>query len=215
MGEGIRIGGGKNYGLNVWEKKEYIPDGIYVDTDYTGDLIYVNDDYKNVTLYYSSEYTYNNSTGIFSLVNPQSITVKWLDNYLIGTALKGKYTFPLLNGYDVNPTSGTNLVKIGSDATWTANMYKYTQDNPEWYGSFSNQKKVEFVPAHGGNTVNFVVNDDSAAYPNGALHTDGYYYELLGQVTSANVMSLSDNALATVQQDYRDTIETEVSNVNS
>ena len=63
--------------------------------------------------------------------------------------------------------------------------------------------------------LEFVIDDDSAAYPNGAVHTDGYYYELLGQVSSANVMSLSDNALATVQQDYRDTIETEVSNANS
>ena len=63
--------------------------------------------------------------------------------------------------------------------------------------------------------LEFVIDDDSTAYPNGAVHTDGYYYELLGQVSSANVMSLSDNALATVQQDYRDTIETEVSNANA
>ena len=63
--------------------------------------------------------------------------------------------------------------------------------------------------------LEFVIDDDSTAYPNGAVHTDGYYYELLGQVSSANVMSLSDNAVAAVQQDYRDTIETEVSNANS
>ena len=63
--------------------------------------------------------------------------------------------------------------------------------------------------------LEFVIDDDSTAYPNGAVHTDGYYYELLGQVSSANVMSLSDNAVAAVQQDYRDTIETEVSNANA
>lgn len=63
--------------------------------------------------------------------------------------------------------------------------------------------------------IEFIVDDDPNAYPDGAVHTDGYYYELLGQVSSANIMSLSDNALATVQQDYRDTIETEVSNANS
>ena len=66
-----------------------------------------------------------------------------------------------------------------------------------------------------GNLIGFVTSDDPSAYPDGAVHTDGYYYELFGQVTSANVMSLSDNAVATVQQDYRNTIETEVSNANS
>ena len=216
MGEGIRIGGGgKNYGANVWEKKEYIPEGIVADKDYTSNLIYVSDKYAQVTLYYSSEYTYDKSTGIFTLVKPQSITVDWISNNSIGTTLKGKYTFPLLSGYDVNPTSGTNLVKIGSNATWTSDIYKYTKDNPEWYGNFSDQKKVEFVPAHGGDTVCFVVDDDSTAYPNGAVHTDGYYYELLGHIDSANVMSLSDTALMTVQEDYGDQIETEVSNANS
>ena len=63
--------------------------------------------------------------------------------------------------------------------------------------------------------LKFVVDDDISAYPNGAVHTDGYYYELLAQVTSANAASLSDTALMTVQQDYRDTIETEVSNANA
>lgn len=62
-----------------------------------------------------------------------------------------------------------------------------------------------------GDVIKYVVNDDVSAYPNGAVHTDGYYYELLGQVTSANVMSLSDDALAAVQSDYRDTIVQEVS----
>lgn len=77
-----------------------------------------------------------------------------------------------------------------------------------------NTLNVNF-PEVKGNLIGFVTSDDSSAYPDGAVHTDGYYYELLGQVTSANVMSLSDNAVAAVQQDYRDTIETEVSNANA
>lgn len=58
--------------------------------------------------------------------------------------------------------------------------------------------------------VEFVVSDNASAYPNGAVHTDGYYYELLASVPSTNAMSLSDNALAVVQQDYRNQIITEV-----
>lgn len=86
----------------------------------------------------------------------------------------------------------------------------YTGENITWtWKSFNGTIPEVF------DVTDFVVNDDSTAYPNGALHTDGYYYELLGQVSSANVMSLSDNALMTVQQDYRDTVETEVSNANA
>ena len=63
--------------------------------------------------------------------------------------------------------------------------------------------------------VAYAVADTSTEYPDGAMHTDGYYYELLAQVSSANAMSLSDTALMTVQQDYRDTVEEEVSNANA
>lgn len=61
-----------------------------------------------------------------------------------------------------------------------------------------------------GSIKDYVVDDDPNAYPNGAVHTDGYYYELLASIPSTNAMSLSDNALAAVQQDYRQQIITEV-----
>lgn len=40
--------------------------------------------------------------------------------------------------------------------------------------------------------VGFAVDDGQLAYPNGALHTDGYYYELIGQVASTNIASVAD-----------------------
>lgn len=68
----------------------------------------------------------------------------------------------------------------------------------------------DLVPAKASTSLGYVVDNDSNAYPNGAVHTDGYYYELLASVPSTNAMSLSDNALAAVQQDYRNQIITEV-----
>ncbi len=60
-----------------------------------------------------------------------------------------------------------------------------------------------------GNIKDYVIDDDPSAYPNGGTK-DGYYYELLASAPSTNAMSLSDNALAVVQQDYRNQIITEV-----
>lgn len=60
-----------------------------------------------------------------------------------------------------------------------------------------------------GNIKDYVVDNDPTAYPNGGTK-DGYYYELLASAPSTNAMSLSDNALAVVQQDYRNQIITEV-----
>ena len=56
------------------------------------------------------------------------------------------------------------------------------------------------------------VHDNPSKYPDNGWHTDGLYYRLLAAVSSANVASLSDYTVAAVQQDYRDTIEEEVSN---
>lgn len=62
--------------------------------------------------------------------------------------------------------------------------------------------------------LEFVVSDDSSTYPSNGMHTDGYYYELLGSVSSTNAMSLSDNALAAVQLNYREQIVEEVNDNN-
>lgn len=59
-------------------------------------------------------------------------------------------------------------------------------------------------------TLAYVVDDNQSTYPNGAVYTDGYYYELLGSAISTNAMSLSDNTIAAVQSDYRNQIKTEV-----
>ena len=97
--------------------------------------------------------------------------------------------------------------KIVDDTTVTFSTNKSCYLNG-WTYTYTGQKMVKDIELE---CVEYVVNDDASAYPNGAEHTDGFYYTLLGHVDSANVMSLSNDALATVQGDYREQIETEVS----
>ena len=132
---------------------------------------------------------------------------------LIGKTITLKYSY------------GTQTVKIESKtkvsytgystgsvaATWDADALTYsfkigTSSTP----SIVTNNIDHTITEIDATLLSFVVDDDSNAYPNGDFHTDGYYYELLGQVSSANVMSLSDDALETVQSDYRDTVVQEV-----
>lgn len=109
-------------------------------------------------------------------------------------------------GTDGNGNSSTKT------ATWNESTMTY-QINASWT---TKQPISDLMDTTISNTVTlaetFIVNDNPSAYPNNGYHTDGYYYELIASTASANVMSLSDGALDTVQQDYRDQIETEVSN---
>ena len=185
-------------GLNVWKKSVY--GGInYTETD-VSDVEIFRGGSADFTIYYSNEYSYNMQTGQFILTNPTSFTG---DASEVTNKLKS--------------LGGTYIVGTGR-ATSGTTLYYVTNASLGYSSSVT-----RFITIYGKQItasldltlINFVVNDDSSAYPDRAIHTDGYYYELLAQISSANAASLSDNALETVQQDYRNTIETEVSNANA
>lgn len=198
MAEGIRIGGGgKNYGANVWERGILTPS---VTRKFTFSYIeYVR---KTIRIQLTTE-------GIdISEVTPEMLIGKLICTY--------------------------STSKVYFDSTDTV-LYKYANGEENFSYSFDNttgiitvygdpifrqefgweyQSNVETIPEK-WTLQDYIVNDDSSAYPNEDYGKGGYYYKLLAQVTSANVASLSDTTLMTVQQDYRDQIETEVSNANS
>ena len=196
MGEGIRIGGGgKKEGLNVWEKGNHV-DSVavkaswnFITSDYHKMLLTVDgvniEDFP-LSLLYGKNIVFLSTNGTYYRLKDETYISHYNND---GRTLTYPYTY--------DPTTGI-LTMNGTTFNYYGKAQSYNVTIPEEWELLS-----------------FVVNNNSNAYPNGAVHTDGYYYKLLGQVTSANVMSLSDNAVATVQQDYRDTIETEVSNANS
>lgn len=108
--------------------------------------------------------------------------------------VSGSVTFSYTGSYTYDPSTGTVTAVCGSfdKASYSA-VTNVTVSRDE-------------IP------LDYIVDDDPTAYVSGAFNDDGYYYELIGQISSANVMSLTNDALETVQQDYRNQIETEVSN---
>ena len=108
-----------------------------------------------------------------------------------GGSLMGNYNFT----YD----ESTGILTLPSKPT-------YPWTSTEIFPTFNVSLEEVF------DIIDHIVNDDLSAYPSEGLHTDGLYYRLLAAVSSANVMSLTNRALENVQQDYRDQIETEVSN---
>lgn len=195
MGEGLivrRGGSGKTEGSNVWSKN-------ITETETC-----------RVT---SSLYDYRYSTAF--KINLEGKTSLFTFDYLIGKSIKFKYDG---SNYTITINSKTSCAFTDSSGTenktasWDDVNMIYRISGMGWSKEPTMTKNIDFTITNLiKNAINFVVNDDSSAYPNGAVHTDGYYYELLGHVDSANVMSLSDNALETVQADYRDQIVSEVS----
>lgn len=200
MGEGliVRRGGGVGSaeGLNVWSKHIYLPEVTFTNP--------------------SLKLTAPSSSGKACLISDENFDLMRVNDYL---------TF--FDGFKSTSSIVNNLVNTGTYLKWTnatvyARLGKFDPVNKQFTlsfdsSTFNNMVRTfvfdgdKTISASGGDIVGFVVNDDPNAYPNGAVHTDGYWYELLGQVASANVMSLSNNALETVQSDYREQIVSEVS----
>ena len=184
-----------NYGLNVWRKSIYVPEvtitnpSFKVRTTSNKNIVISNEnfDLTKVTDYKSF------------FVNFKVSSINYFNTYNSSTGQLGWY----FNGYNAPISSfdpvNKKLVLVNNASSPYSNFT----------GTFTFTGSKTF-PSGAGDAVGFVVNDDSSAYPNGGLHTDGYYYELLGHIDSANVASLSNYAVSAVQADYRDTVVQEV-----
>lgn len=196
------LGGGKPEGLYAWKKSEIIQP----------EIAYEN---PQITISIKAGAT----TATITAQNFDLTKVSDWSTFFEGfKAIETYNTYPNISGNYLRLNSGYSMqiksFTASSETTGTFSLGSSYASGSAYSSplSYTGTKVVQSLEA---NTLGFVVDDDPTAYPDGAAHTDGYYYELLGQVLSANVMSLSDTALATVQQDYRDTVESEVSNANS
>ena len=197
----------KKEGQYVWTKKRFytkyphslsnLDYYIYVDTS-VSDYSKLYFDLKNLPVFPTDIYDFLNGFKIYDQENALRYTLEYVDGVMYANRSRGVTATITVSGTIV-------YIKVSKVLNWGGTYGHIRYDG----------EKILYEDNVVGEIVGFVVSDDTSAYPDGAVHTDDYYYELLGQVTSANVMSLSDNAVATVQQDYRDTIETEVSNANS
>lgn len=75
--------------------------------------------------------------------------------------------------------------------TFTLNSrLNYNFQNKTINFSFNGTKTI---PAQPGTPLGFVIGNNADQYPNGG-EKGGYWYELIGQITSENALSLSDSA---------------------
>ena len=210
-------GGGKPEGQYVWEKYEYTPPVCETITANAPDLklqMYSGSGVQALAIYFMQNILDSSIT--------EDLISAFLDGYSFvdGNSVERIFNYTdegvlMLDTAPVVPEFTDGYVVIKNYYPYIGAMVlpssKYmTATYPE------DTKEVAKVITPAVKTLKcFTLNDDGNKYPDKGVYTDGYYYKLLAQVTSANVMSLSDTAVAVVQQDYRDQIETEVSDVNS
>ncbi len=185
---------GKAEGLYVWTRHYYTPEETITNPTFVGvepilnsayDRIKIEDESFDITRISDFKTFFNgfNSTDGRMLYIENDV-LKWYKPRVAQTISTFNTSLKLL----LTKTTTTTLKE---------ERYTYV---------FSGTKTLKPVI---GNIKDYVIDDDPSAYPNGGTK-DGYYYELLASAPSTNAMSLSDNALAVVQQDYRNQIITEV-----
>lgn len=181
---------GKTEGLNVWKKSEIGTQAVFA---------------TNPTM------TVSKRTNYALTVSNTSFDCRQIENYIDffdGFNCEEGRAFTQNNGYlyygtykvasmqEAGSTSCVLNIENGGLSEWTP--YDY---------SFNGTKKLK--KATPGTAIEFIISDNPNQFPAND-EQDGYYYQLIASIPSTNAMSLSDNALAAVQQDYRRQIITEV-----
>lgn len=126
----------------------------------------------------------------------------------------GNYVFSYANG-----------VLTGSDGS-TTRTFTYAPATQQLTGSSSNPfgtykspfnmtyTGTKVINVQKGDFIDYVVSSDTEAYPNGAVHTDGYWYELTEGfefgVEFANVMGLRKFAIDTFSFSSKTRVDTPV-----
>ena len=190
------MSGGKSEGLNVWKRQYYTPEETITNPTFVGvepklaeayAQIAIEDESFDITRISDFKTFFD---GFSSTSGGRRLYIKndllWWYVPNVDRTIKRFYA------------SGKKLVTESTSSSFKEERYTYV---------FSGTKTLKPVI---GSIKDYVVDNDPSAYPNGGAK-DGYYYELLGSVSSANVASLSDNILLAVQADYRNQIVSEVS----
>lgn len=185
---------GKAEGLYVWARHYYTPEETITNPTFVGVEPILNSAYDRIKIEDESfDITrISDFKTFFNGFNSTDGRMLYIENDVL------KWYKPRVA--QIISTFNTSLkLLLTKTTTTTLKEERYTY-------VFSGTKTLKPVI---GNIKDYVIDDDPSAYPNGGTK-DGYYYELLASAPSTNAMSLSDNALAVVQQDYRNQIITEV-----
>lgn len=208
MGYCKLLGGGITIGKYVWKKtkKKYNYDTQTLSVDLFEDR-QVTSSGKSIRVYIADDYTIDDD-GKILLVNPTQVggtDTWWSQN---PTVLNGKYMVKDRSYFVGNGTSGDVLYKVILQASM---VYK-----PPYCLKGSTCEVSTITPII--TPKGFVIANKQSAHPENGFAGDGNYqtggdwYELIAQLDSTNVMSLSNNAYEAAANACVDEIRKAVAN---
>ena len=176
------LGGGKPEGLYAWKKSSVACiDSI---TTQTGKNYTLGNATSDTTVYYSTSYTFDETTGTYTLVNPKSATLQY--------AQWSVYSVEMVksNYYIWGSTSSNEIYTTNASSTY--NVYLKNSDGKVFLESDSANDKYDIHSAKIEYTfLDYVVSDKETAYPDGAVQ-DGYWYErvvdILGLLSCTKIL---------------------------
>lgn len=173
-----RRGGGKSEGLYAWRKYSTLDVFLekYISTTEQKNNIFPYSP-SNV-LYKSSSYTFDKNTGIYTLVNPTSVSGSILQDAV--HMYNGEY-------FMLNANSGATMYKAPTVASQesgvTASNSAYNGFSIQTYGNYG--RAPYYIYSNKSTTertfITYVVSGDEFAYPDGG-EKGGYWYEKISNL---------------------------------
>lgn len=170
------LGGGKPEGLYAWKKYSTLDVFVekYISTTEQKNNIFPYSS-SNV-LYKSSSYTFDKNTGIYTLVNPTSVSGAILQDAV--HMYNGEY-------FMLNANSGATMYKAPTSASQesgvTAFNSAYNGFSIQTYGNY--ERAPYYIYSNKSGTertfISCIVANDESAYPDGG-EKGGYWYEKVG-----------------------------------
>lgn len=163
------LGGGKPNAPYAWAKYTKVFQAV-PEEQTNVDIVSTSVSGGDTFVYYSDTYTYDDSTGNFSIgddapyVRANSGSSGW-------DGLRGKYVIQELGSKGFSAKTGKVLIKIGESATFFQSNNHYVYD----YALATSDATV-YVYADVYTFIEYVTDKSPTKYPNGEVHTDGYFY---------------------------------------
>ena len=172
------LGGGKPEGLYAWKKYSTLDVFLekYISTTEQKNNIFPYSS-SNV-LYKSSSYTFDKNTGIYTLVNPTSVSGAILQNAV--HMYNGEY-------FMLNANSGATMYKAPTRASQesgvTASNSAYNGFSIQTYGNYKRAPYYIYSNKSGTERtfISCIVANDESAYPDGG-EKGGYWYEKIFEI---------------------------------
>ena len=169
-------------GLYAWKKSSV--DCIDNITTQTRKNYTLGNATSDTTVYYSTSYTFDETTGTYTLVNPKSATLQYVQ--------WGVYSVEMVksNYYIWGSTSSNEIYNTNASSTY--NVYLKNADGSVFLESDSADYKYDIHSAKTEYTfLDYVVSDKKTAYPDCTVHTDGYYYEKVPESWGSKIETMT------------------------